>query len=225
LPDFLVTGTDTGVGKTVIAAALILALRERGIRAVGFKPVETGAEPGETTDSELLALASGAAAPLAAPILRLAEALAPAVAAERGGTALDPAVVDARVRELRAQGYALVVEGAGGVHVPLAWGYTAMDLAARHGLEAVIVARAGLGTLNHSVLTVDALRARGILVRGVVLNGRADPPSVAEQTNPAALLRLLPDVPVVVVPRSASSDRLTMARECVPFLDPLLQSP
>lgn len=222
MPDLLVTGTDTGIGKTVVAAALIFALRDRGVRAVGFKPAETGMIPGEPSDSELLAAASGHAEPLAQPLLRLAEPLAPAVAAERARASLDPAAVEDRLRALRAAGYRVVVEGAGGLLVPLAWGYSALDLAAREGLEAVVVGRAGLGTLNHVALTVEALRRREVVVRGIVLNGKSEPSDLAEATNPAALARLLPGHPIVVVPRHATSDPLEAARRSVPLLAPLV---
>jgi len=221
--DLLVTGTDTGVGKTVVAAALVLALRGRGERALGFKPVETGIGPGEPADSEVLAEASGTHEPLAAPLLRLAEALAPAVAAERAGVVLDPVAVEARISALRGTGYRLVVEGAGGVHVPLAWGYTVLELARNRNLEAIVVARAGLGTLNHVVLTVEALRSRGVAVRGVVLNGRGEPPDLAEETNRAALERLLPGLRVAAVPRYREKSSLAVARMAALGMGGLLQ--
>jgi len=200
-PDLLVTGTDTGVGKTMVAAALILALRERGVRALGFKPAETGVGPAEPSDSALLAEASGVAEPLASPLLSLEEPLAPAMAADRAGVFLEPSAVEGRLRALRLAGYTVVVEGAGGVAVPLAWGYTALDLAARTGLHVIVVARAGLGTLNHVALTIEALRAREIVVRGVVLNGPGVPPDLAETTNPDAMLKMIPGLPIVTLPR------------------------
>jgi dethiobiotin synthetase len=217
-PDLLVTGTDTGVGKTVIAAAIVLAMRERGVRVVGFKPVESGLADQAPSDAAILAAASGASDASIEPLLQLGEPLAPAVAADRAGLALDSSALERRVRDLRHAGYTLVVEGAGGVLVPLAWGYTVADLASRVGLEAVIVSRAGLGALNHAQLTVLALRARGVAVRAVVLNGRGDPPDVAEATNPAALARLLPDVRIIVVPRHDARDALEAARRSRPFV-------
>lgn len=218
VPDLLVTGTDTGVGKTVIAAALILARRQAGLRALGFKPVESGVDGTEPADSAILAGASGVAEALAAPIARLREPLAPAVAAEREGVVVDRQAIESRIGALRAAGWSLVVEGAGGLLVPLAWSYTVLDLAARVGLEAVIVGRAGLGTLNHVQLTVEALQRRGVAVRAVVLNGHADPPDLAEATNPAALGRLLPDIRVITVPRQGSPDALEAARRSAPAL-------
>ncbi len=216
--DFLVTGTDTGVGKTVVAVGLVLALRAKGRRAVGFKPVETGVASGVATDSALLARASGEDEPLARPLLSLPEALAPAVAAMRAGTSVDPQEIEARIRALRERHEAIVVEGAGGVAVPLAWGYTVLDLARHLGLPAVVVARAGLGTLNHVWLTVEALCARDIPVAAVILNGMSSPPDLAEATNPVALGRLLPRIRCLVLPRQATDDPWEVARRLAPAL-------
>jgi dethiobiotin synthetase len=202
--DLLVTGTDTGVGKTMIAAALVAALRARGVRALGFKPVETGIGPGHPPDSQVLALASGDENALARPLLQLPEALAPAVAAERAGVTLDPDAIEARIRRLRDEGYAVVVEGAGGLMVPLCWGYTVLDLAQACDLDAIVVARAGLGTLNHVAMTVMVLRSHQIPIRGIVLNGRGTPPDLAELTNPAALSRMLYGIRIVEVPHDPS---------------------
>ena len=220
--DFLVTGTDTGVGKTVVAAGLVLALRARGRLAVGFKPVETGVEPGTPADSVLLARASGGEEPLAAPLLSLGEALAPAVAADRAGVPVERDAIETRVRALRERHESIVIEGAGGAAVPLAWGYTALDLAQRLRLPVVVVARPGLGTINHVWLTVEALRARNIPIAAVVLNGLASPPGLAEATNPAALARLLPDVRFLTLPRVVSADPWEVASRLAPLLDPLI---
>lgn len=204
--DLLVTGTDTGVGKTIIAAALVTALRARGGRAIGFKPAETGIDEDETSDSELLARASGGRVALASPLLQLREPLAPAVAADRAGVVLNPDDIESRVEELRKAGYTLVIEGAGGVMVPMTWDYTALDLAERCDLDAVVVGRAGLGTLNHIMMTVLMLQSRHIQVRGLVLNGRGASPDLAESTNPAAVARMLPGLRIVEVPHLGSGD-------------------
>jgi len=209
--DLLVTGTDTGVGKTMIAAALVTALRARGVRALGFKPAETGIDSGCPPDSEVLALASGEESALARPLLQLPEPLAPAVAAERAGLTLDPNDIEARIRQLRQDGYAVVVEGAGGVMVPLSWGYTVLDLALACDLDAVVVARAGLGTLNHVAMTVMILRSYQIPIRGVVLNGRSATPDLAESTNPASLGRMLQGVRIIEVPQDVSGKPVTAA--------------
>ena len=213
--DLLVTGTDTGIGKTVIAAALVVALRARGVRALGFKPAETGVKVGEPSDSEVLAHASGDDVDLARPLLRLPEPLAPAVAAERAGVSLDPDSIEARIRELRRAGYTLVIEGAGGVMVPLTWQYTVLDLAQACDLDAVVVGRAGLGTLNHVAMTVMMLRSREIPIRGIVLNGRTGQADVAEVTNPAALARMLHGLRIVEVPRVMAGAPVETAAQIV----------
>ena len=202
--DLLVAGTDTGVGKTFIAAALVTAVRARGVRAVGFKPVETGIDAPEDADSEVLARASGERVEAASPLLQLREPLAPAVAADRARIALRPEDIEARIAQLRSDGYTVVIEGAGGVMVPLAWDYTVLDLAERCDLDAIVVARAGLGTLNHIMLTVLILQSRHIAIRGIVLNGRAPTPDLAETTNPAALARMLPGTRIVEVPHQGA---------------------
>jgi len=225
--DFLVTGTDTAVGKTVIAAALVKALRQQGVRALGFKPMETGVDGAAPADSDLLQRASCENNPLAVPLLRLAEALAPAVAAERAGVQVHAEDIEQRIDALRREGYTLVVEGAGGVLAPLTWEkgvgclfpedgrkkapdpfFTVLDLAQRCGLEAVVVGRAGLGTLNHLALTVAALRARAIPIRAVVLNGGSPwpPADPSEATNPDALARMLCGPRIIYVPHHDGVD-------------------
>ncbi|MGH8972726.1 MAG: dethiobiotin synthase, partial [Acidimicrobiia bacterium] len=148
-----VTGTDTGVGKTVVAAALARAEAGAGRRVAYCKPVQTGLRPGEPGDADFVAAAAGV------PVtegLRLEEPLAPAVAAERAGTTID---VDALVSWCRHQAESvdvLLVEGAGGLLVPLSGAVTMADLAALLHAEIVIATRPGLGTLNHTALTLEA---------------------------------------------------------------------
>ena len=218
VPDFLVTGTDTGVGKTVIAAALVTALRATGVRAIGFKPVQTGLAADAPSDVELLAAASPEQTALCAPLLQLPETLAPAVAADRAGTMVSARDIEARIELLRRGGFSLVIEGAGGVMVPLVWGYTVLDLAERFGLEAMVVGRAGLGTLNHVAMTVAMLQARHIPIRAIVLNGRHDPPDLAESTNPSALARMVPGLAIVEVPHQSQPTPGDVIRAVVPWL-------
>jgi dethiobiotin synthetase len=221
--DTLIAGTDTGVGKTVIAAALIRALRLNGVRAIGFKPVETGLVATEPADSEWLQRASGEETPLARPLLQLTEPLAPAVAAARAGTSLHADAIEQRIDALRHAGFALVVEGAGGVMAPIAWDeagntfYTVLDLAEHCGLDAIVVGRAGLGTLNHVAMTVAMLRLRHIPVRGLVLNGagRSGAGDLAEATNPETHSRMLPGLPIVNVPQHRRGD---VIEATVPYL-------
>ena len=188
---FLVTATDTGVGKTEVACALLEAARASGVDAVGMKPAQSGVVPGEPSDATLLWEASGRCEPLDAVCpYSLAAPLAPAVAARREGRAIDLARILDGARALAARHELLVVEGAGGVLVPLTETETYADLAVALGLPALVVARAGLGTVNHAALTVEALRRRAVAVEAVILNrtAAADDPSVPH--NAAEIARL-----------------------------------
>lgn len=192
-----VTGTDTGVGKTAVAGALAAALAARGVPVGVMKPVETGLAPSARDagrgDGAFLRACAGVADPpsLVTPLCYEAP-LAPAVASRLEGRANNPAAdlasLDAAHRELAARHPFLVVEGAGGLAVPLAGAFTMADLARRLGLPLLVVARPGLGTINHTVLTVAYARQKGVPVVGVVLNGlRAGAAGRAELTNPAAI--------------------------------------
>ncbi len=190
----LVTGTDTGVGKTVVAAAVCAAVRARGAAVRGFKPIESGTAESEgvPSDAELLAAACGMGGWADANVVALQEPLAPVVAARRAGVELDLAAMTARMESLRTQG-ALVVEGVGGALVEVVPGVTVADLAVRWDLAVLVVAGNRLGVLNHTLLTVEALIGRGVVVAGVVLNTlQPGEPTVAERTNAAELDRLLP---------------------------------
>lgn len=176
-----VTATDTGVGKTEVACALLAAARAGGLDAVGMKPAQSGVTAGEPSDAERLVLACGGAEPQEAICpYSFAPPLAPAVAARLEGRAVSFARVLETARALAARHAAVVVEGAGGLLVPLTESETYADLAVALGLPVLLVARAGLGTVNHAALTVEALRRRGLAVAAIVLNrtGPADDPSV-----------------------------------------------
>ena len=170
LPKFkgvFVTGTDTDVGKTVIAAGLTAALRRRGVKAVYFKPMQSGCpeEGGKLipTDAAFARDLAGLTEPLEllTPItLRLP--LAPGVAAAREGVAVDLGRIAQALRELAGRYDFFVVEGAGGLYVPLIdTGFLVLDLIRWLGLPLLVVARAGLGTINHTALTVMAARQQG----------------------------------------------------------------
>lgn len=188
----LVTGTDTGVGKTVVSAGLVAWARRFGPVAP-WKPVEsgTGDSGGLPADAGLLALCAGVSPELVCG-LALAESLAPVVAARRAGIPLSVESFDAAMAALPTRGLP-VVEGVGGALVEVCEGVMVADLPRRWGLRAVVVAGNRLGVLSHTLLTVEALLARGADVAGVVLNTlHPGPPSVAESTNAAELVRTLP---------------------------------
>ncbi|MDP9486835.1 MAG: dethiobiotin synthase [Actinomycetota bacterium] len=195
LPGVFVTGTGTGVGKTFVGAALAALLRERDVDVGVMKPAETGVEeptaPCYSVDAARLAAAAGVGDPpeLVVPY-KLRDPLAPSVAAGREGREVSVEVVMAAYHELRRRHAFLLVEGAGGIAVPFGGGVDMAGLAEAMHLPLLVVAPTGLGTINHAVLTIEYARARGLVVLGTLLNLRADPPDLAERTNPAVLARL-----------------------------------
>jgi dethiobiotin synthetase len=196
LRGIFITGTDTDVGKTWVAAGLTAALRQRGANAVYFKPVQSGCpEEGGLlvpTDARLARQVASLAEPLEVltPIcLRLP--LAPGVAAAQAGVEVDLGRIAAAVRDLAARYEFMVAEGAGGLYVPLiGTHFLVLDLIRWLALPLAVVAKAGLGTINHSVLTVKAAQAAGIQVAGVILNRYPERPGRAELTNPRVIAAL-----------------------------------
>jgi dethiobiotin synthetase len=191
LNGFFVTATDTGVGKTEVACALLRAARAIGIDAVGMKPAQSGHAHGILSDAERLREASGRIEPLSAICLySLTAALAPAVAARLEGRKIELARIVEGARALAARHAAIVVEGAGGLLVPLTEKESYADLAVALALPVIVVARAGLGTVNHTLLTVEALRRRRLAIAAIVLNrtGPDDDPSVAHNGDEIARL-------------------------------------
>jgi dethiobiotin synthetase len=192
LRGLFVTGTDTGVGKTVLAAAVAAALRADGVDVAAFKPAvtgldEVGGSESRPADHELLAAAAGRRAE-EVTAHRFGPALSPHLAAELAGTALDPAALVTAARGLLAD--VVVAEGVGGLLVPLTLGYTVRDLAVDLGWPVVVAARPGLGTINHSLLTVEAARAAGLDVRAVVLTPWPAQPGAIHHSNVEAIERL-----------------------------------
>jgi dethiobiotin synthetase len=207
-----VTGTDTGVGKTIIAAAIAGWFRKRGGRVGVCKIAATGCEHRReglvSEDAELLAHGADSAFSLEVicPI-RYAEPLAPAVAADRAGIPLDWSLLQQSLDTMRPLSDVMVVEGVGGIMVPMDDRHLVVDVACWLGLPAVIVARASLGTINHTLLTIAALRSAGVRIGGVVINRYpTDTPGAAEETSPAVIERLgkvpilclAPDEPIVM---------------------------
>jgi dethiobiotin synthetase len=183
----LVTGTDTGVGKTWVGCGLVRALRASGRRVAVRKPAETGCarRDGELfpADAAALRAAAGEEEALATicPI-RFEEPLAPAVAAERAGVAIDPAAIAREIGATARRVDVVVVEGAGGLLVPLSWRYAYADLAADLGAKLLVVVAARLGAINHTLLTLEVAAARGIAVAGLVVNHMAGEQDLATGT-------------------------------------------
>ena len=210
-----VTGTDTGVGKTFVSIVLLKMLRQRGFSVAAMKPVETGVHPGDPrSDAHRLREAAGATDEIATvrPLL-LAEPLAPWVATARGGTAVDLAALDDAFHRLSRGRDAIVVEGAGGLLVPLTRDVAYDALFTQWELDLVVVARNRLGAINHTLLTVRVAHDAGLRVRGVVLNTVGpEPPGIAEATNLETLSELLDPVPVMPLPwiRRPDDDRYVL---------------
>jgi dethiobiotin synthetase len=206
-----VTGTGTGVGKTIVSTALLAAMRAAGEPVRAYKPVLTGLAdaPGEwPPDHELLAAAAGMEANEVAP-LRLEPAVSPHLAAALAGYGIDTADLVARARE-RSQ-CTLIVEGVGGLLVPLAKHFTVRDLAVELGLPLLIAAAPGLGTINHTLLTIEAARAAGLSVIAVVFTPWAQEPSEMECSNRETIAQV-GKIDVTVLPTLQGPDLTELAR-------------
>jgi dethiobiotin synthetase len=218
-----VTGTDTGVGKTVVAGAIVAGLRAGGARVRVLKPIITGLDdaPGEAWphDHVVLARAAGCA-PRDVVLAEYGPAVSPHLALEMAGHDLDPQEIVTAVAAAGRDAEALVVEGVGGLLVPIAGNYDVRRLAADLGLPLVIAARPGLGTINHTLLTLEAARAHGLEPVGVVLTPWSPAATGIERSNRATIERL-GKVPVATLPyiECASPDLLAEAAGSLPLDD------
>ena len=188
---FFVTGTGTEVGKTVVAAVIARSLAVAGSRVAVFKPAESGLDEMGEPDHALLRRAAGSTqrddeiAPYRYP-----DPVSPHLGAELAGAGIDPATVVRAAGAAATRADYLVCEGVGGLLVPLTLGYLVRDLARELGLPVVIAAEPGLGTINHTLLTIEAARAVGLEPALVVLTPWPGDPSVVERSNRDAIERL-----------------------------------
>lgn len=199
-----VTGTGTGVGKSVVAAAITAALAATGARVAAFKPAVSGLddpEPGWPPDHELLAAATGWQDPATVSPHRFGPPVSPHLAAERDGVQITLEALLAAFAEATVGADLAVCEGVGGLLVPLAAEppLSVLDFAKELALPVVVAARPGLGTISDTRLTVDRLLAEGLHVAGVVLSGWPQQPGDIERSNLATLSDLLP-TDVVTLP-------------------------
>jgi dethiobiotin synthetase len=181
-----VTGTDTGVGKTVVAAAIAATLAARGERVAVFKPALTGLDviEGPPPDHELLlASARSGQTPDDVAPYRFGPPLSPHLAAELAGVRIEPDELVEAARRAASEADVLIVEGVGGLLVPLTRRYLVRDFASDLRLPMVIAARPGLGTINHSLLTIEAARATGLDLAAVVLTPWPERPNEIERSN------------------------------------------
>jgi dethiobiotin synthetase len=172
-----ITGTDTGVGKTVVAVALLEMLAASGRRVVGMKPVAAGIEPGQAENADVIALQC--AGTVEAPLdernpYAFRPPIAPHLAAREAGVTIDLDVIARAYEQLALRADAVVVEGAGGVRVPLSASHDMLDIAQCLTLPVLLVVGIRLGCLNHALLSADAIGARGLRLAGWVAN-RVDP--------------------------------------------------
>ena len=208
---FFITATDTGAGKTVFTAALAARLRSAGRDVVAIKPIASGAATAAgrrfSADAVFLEQAAQSGEPPAAinPVL-LDAPLAPAVAARLQGQTILLECVAECCRRVASRHEIALVEGVGGLLVPLADDSTVADFARMLGLPLIVVARPGLGTINHTALTVECARARGLHVAGIVIRGYPASPGLAEQTSPAEIERLTGLPILAVLPQVAGLD-------------------
>jgi dethiobiotin synthetase len=178
-----VTGTDTGVGKTIVTATLVHALTIQGMKAGVMKPIETGGADNGFGDSDWLISVTGTPhQPGLITPYRFNASASPLVAATAEGVTIDPTRLVSAFRDLSSRYDCLIVEGIGGVLVPVTEDLLVVDLIRMMGLPALIVARSGLGSINHSLLTVEGLRNRGVPILGMVFNNPA-PPHGSQETH------------------------------------------
>jgi dethiobiotin synthetase len=222
-----ITATGTGVGKTILSAALLAARAAEGERVRAYKPVVTGLEdPAEIAarghwpaDHELLGEMAGTDPGEVAP-LRYGPAVSPHLAAQLAGERIDPARLEAGAAAVGPG--TLIAEGVGGLLTPLADDYTVCDLAVALRLPVLIAASTGLGTINHTLLTLRVARAAGLEVRAVVLTPWPAAPSVMERSNRETIGRL-GEVAVAGLSFVARPDRSALAQAGAELLAELYQ--
>jgi dethiobiotin synthetase len=211
-----VTGTGTGVGKSVLSAVLCAGLAASGRRVAGFKPVVTGLDDPVDEwprDHELLAVAAGSGqTPEEVTPVVFGPPVSPHLAAELAGVPLEPPELVAHARALAAEVDVLVAEGVGGLLVPITPGYLIRDLALELGFPVVIASHPALGAINHSLMTIECARAAGLRVAGVVLTPWPDQPGDVELSNLETIARL-GDTRVDVLPPTTPADLASAAAE------------
>ena len=205
----LITATDTNVGKTWTTVALATALRKAGKKVVGIKPVETGTPeiPDDGEDGVKVARATGQTAPTAA-LYRFRSQVSAPLAAEEEETRIDWKGLLGDIRKYGASADVALIEGSGGLMTPITWEHGALDLAKEFKARAVVAALDKLGTINHTLLTVDELEHNGIDVLGIILS-EPERSDESTGTNAAALEKMRPGLKVFPVPRLMNPDEGT----------------
>lgn len=218
-----VTGTDTGVGKTIVAATLARLLRMNGVSVGVMKPVTSGCHEEHgllvSDDARLLCQAADVEPSDDVAPYRLREALAPSEAARIDGVRIAFSRIKDGFERLAASYEYVIVEGAGGLMVPLCGGLLVADLARELELPLLVVGRPGLGTINHTVLTCFAAQQLGLQVAGVIINGMPEAPDLAEQSAPHQIGSLCGTAVLGVWPRRDVVDDMELVDELAVWLD------
>lgn len=218
-----VTGTDTGVGKSIVSATLARLLRMNGVSVGVMKPVTSGCreENGELVSDDALLLCQAAGIQLSDDIApyRLREAIAPADAAKIDGVRVDFSTIRAAFERLTSAYQYVIVEGAGGLMVPLSGGLLVADLARELGLPLLVVARPDLGTINHTVLTCFGAQQMGLTVAGVIVNGMPEHPGLAEKGAAHQIGSLCGASVLGVWPQRNEIDQMEIVDELAAWLD------
>lgn len=208
---FFITGTDTGVGKTVVTGAIARCLSAKGIKVGVFKPIATGCERRReglvSRDAEFLAHCSNSEQSLEEinPI-RYSEPLAPLVAAERSRRQVDFTLIEQAYTNVVSNNDLVLVEGIGGLMVPIERDYMVLDLMEDMALPVIIVAASRLGTINHTLLTIQACQQRSLQVAGVVINKyNPEQADLAEETNPRVISNVGQVRIIAVIPYDKST--------------------
>ena len=203
---YFIAGTDTEIGKTFSACALLHAARRQGLSALAMKPVAAGTEAdGENDDVRRLMAAASVAAPrdLVNPYL-FAPPIAPHITAAEAGRPIKAAVIRHAFQELKPLAEVLIVEGVGGWRVPLGDDFDAADLARELGLPVILVVGMRLGCISHALLTAESIAAQGLPLAGWVAN-RIDPAMSRFEENLACLERALPAPLLGVIPHGVDA--------------------
>lgn len=207
---YFIAGTDTEIGKTFVTCALLHAARARGLSAVGMKPIAAGADlvGGELINEDAARLRAAGSFDPGLALLNpycLKSPIAPHIAAAEEGVTIAPAPILDAFAALRARADVVLVEGVGGFRVPLGDGYDTADLARDMALPVILVVGMRLGCINHALLTVEAIAARGLPLAGWVAN-QVDPAMLRFDENLAALTARLPAPLLGVTPFQADGD-------------------
>lgn len=222
---FFITGTDTGVGKTIITVALIKAVNLLGKKAGGMKPIETGCLKEGNVFMPSDGMFIKTMAHMEENIKHISPCcfkspLAPFPASEIEGLTVDLENIKKAYINLTKKYYAVMVEGIGGLLVPIKKDYFVLNLAKEFGLPLIIVAKPGLGTINHTLLTLNCALKEGLQVAGIILNNHHPPEyTLAEETNPDVISKISPIPLIGIFPYLKDFERSTFEKMAVKYLN------